>query len=161
MAQTLGQDHIIFKVAMTRYHAASRCQAALTVLGVATLELVDPTAGIHNLVLTGVKRVRLAGNIHFHQWVFVTIFPLDGFFGVYGGAGQESEIAGYVLKYHFTIVGMNAGLHDLPEFVGKDINYDALSESIQVLERKHLSLQPESSAYMEHNPSSSSSNFSG
>jgi len=54
-------------------------ESLVVLLAVAFLETVYATAGIQHLVLSGVKRVRSAGNFNLDEWVLVSIFPLDGF----------------------------------------------------------------------------------
>jgi len=55
-------------------------------------ELVDPTCGVDDLVLARVKRVRLGRHFDFYQRIVLTI-KFDGLAGLYGGAGQEFEVA--------------------------------------------------------------------
>src|SRR5690606_24843939 len=50
-------------------------------LRVATLELVDATAGIHDLVLAGVERMRGRGHFDLDQRIFLAVFPLDRLLG--------------------------------------------------------------------------------
>jgi len=80
-------------------------------LAVALLETVDAPARIHDLVLTGVERMRLARNFDLDQRIFLAIFPLDGFAGLDGRSGLERKIAGQVLKNDFAVIWMNFCLH--------------------------------------------------
>jgi hypothetical protein len=87
-------------------------------------ELIDPTCGIHELGLTRIEWVRLVAHLHFDQWVFVAVFPLDGLLGVGSGLAQECIFIGHVLEYdQAVIIGVNALLHDTSELVGKDSNF--------------------------------------
>jgi hypothetical protein len=86
------------------------CQQSLAA-SVTILEFFDTASSGVNCLLTGVERVRMAGNFHFNQWIFFTVFPCHVFFGVDGGAGQEREAASHVLKDDFSVIRVNAGLH--------------------------------------------------
>ena len=79
--------------------------------GVALLEAVDAAAGVHDLVLAGVERMRLARHLNLDQRVFVAVFPLDGFLALDGRAGLEDQVAGHVLKNDFAVFGMDIGFH--------------------------------------------------
>src|SRR5690606_21166849 len=72
-------------------------------LRVAALELVDATAGIHDLVLAGIERMRGRGHFDLDQRVFLAVIPLDRLLGGGGqrGAGQELEIGSHVLEDDF------------------------------------------------------------
>jgi len=76
-------------------------------------KFVDLLRSLQNMLLAGVKRMRLAGNFQFQQWVFVTIFPFDCFSCGYGGAGQDREFRRNILEYNISIFGVNVLFHDL------------------------------------------------
>src|SRR5690606_37742935 len=80
-------------------------------LGVALLELVDAAAGVHDLVLAGVERVRGRRDVHLDQRVLVAIVPLDRLLAGEGRTGQEPEVRGHVLEHDFVVIGMDIGLH--------------------------------------------------
>ena len=61
-------------------------------LAVALTELVDLLGGLQDVLLAGVKRMRLAGDFQLQQRILVTVFPLDGFSGGHGRLGQNGEI---------------------------------------------------------------------
>src|SRR5690606_4475369 len=75
-------------------------------------EPLDAAGGVDELLLTGEKRVRLAGDIDLHQRIGATIFPGDGFRRVHGRTRQERKIGRGVVEDHRTVLGMNALLHD-------------------------------------------------
>ena len=82
-------------------------------IGKFLVELVNTACRVHKFHFTGKKRVAVSRNIHFHQWVFVAIFPSHLFFG--GGAGftKERFVRGDVFEYHGAIRGrMNVFFHD-------------------------------------------------
>src|SRR6188768_2948973 len=56
-----------------------RADRAVLLLTVALTELVDATADVQRLLLTGIERVRMARDIELDHRVFVTVFPLDRF----------------------------------------------------------------------------------
>src|SRR5262245_41551377 len=80
-------------------------------LRVALAELVHATAGVDDLVLARVERVRRRGDIQLDQRIFVAVFPLDLLLAGEGRTGQEREIGGHVLENDFAVFGMDAGLH--------------------------------------------------
>ena len=59
---------------------------------VLAVELINTAGGIDEFHLTGVERVRSAGDFELHERVFVAVFPLDGVLGVDGRARQEGHI---------------------------------------------------------------------
>src|SRR5690554_5211334 len=93
--------------------ARGRARGALGLLGVALAELVDPTAGVHDLVLPGVERVRGRGHLDLDQRILVAILPLDRLLGggAQGGTGEDLEIRGHVLEHDFAVFGVDIGLH--------------------------------------------------
>ena len=85
-----------------------------TVLLAATktpVETINPSAGIHDLVLASVERVRLAGGFQLDQRILLAVFPLDGFLAAHGRAGQKLEITRDVLEHHFLILRVNVCFH--------------------------------------------------
>jgi hypothetical protein len=73
-------------------------------------EFVDSAGRVHDLVLARVKRVRLGRHFDLYQRVILT-FKFDGLAGLYGGAGQEFEVARQVMDNNFTVLGVNAFFH--------------------------------------------------
>src|SRR3546814_14412974 len=69
---------------------ARRC-AARVLLRVTLAELVDAAAGIHDLVLARVERVRGLRPVALDQRVPVAVFPLDRFFASKGRPGRELQ----------------------------------------------------------------------
>ena len=67
-------------------------------LGVAFAELVDAAAGIDQLLLAGIERMRGRRNFNFQQRVFLAVFPFDGFLGRSCGTGDECMPVTHVLE---------------------------------------------------------------
>ena len=80
-------------------------------LAVALTELVDLLGGLQDVLLAGVKRVRLAGNLELQQRVLVAVFPLDSVAGRYRGLGQDGEIGRNILEHHVPVFWMNVLFH--------------------------------------------------
>src|SRR5690606_14887887 len=80
-------------------------------LGVALLELVDAAAGVHDLVLAGVERVRGRGDVDLDQRVLVAVLPLHRLLAGEGRTGQEPEVRSHVLEHDWMVIGMDIGLH--------------------------------------------------
>ena len=80
-------------------------------LAVALAKLVDLLGGLQDVLLAGVERVRLAGNFKLQQRVLVSVFPLDGFPGGHGGAGQDRKIRRNVLEDDVSVFWMNVLFH--------------------------------------------------
>jgi hypothetical protein len=76
-------------------------------------ETVYTSGGIDDLLLTGVKRMGLARNLHFNQGIFFAVGPFYRIFGLNGGFSQKCKIRGNILKNHLSIIRMNAFLHAL------------------------------------------------
>src|SRR5688572_12975506 len=85
-------------------------------LRVTLAELVHSTAGVDDLVLARVERVRRRADIDLDQRILITVFPLDLLLAAKGRAGQEREIRGHVLEDDFAVLGMDAGLHGTHQF---------------------------------------------
>ena len=64
----------------------------LVELAVLLTELVNSTGRIHELCFTRVEWVRLVADFHLDQWVLVSVFPLDGFFGCGSRTAQECVV---------------------------------------------------------------------
>src|SRR5690606_34284799 len=80
-------------------------------LGVALAELVDATAGVHQLVLAGVERMRSRGDFDLDQRIFIAVLPLHGLFAGERGTGEDLEVRGHVLEDDVAVFGMDVGLH--------------------------------------------------
>lgn len=77
------------------------------------LEFIDTAGSINQHVLPGEERVRCIGNLQFHQWVFVSVFPFNGFFGGRRGTAQESMAVAHVLEnYQPVAIGMDTFFHN-------------------------------------------------
>ncbi len=70
----------------------------LCFFGVFLLEFIDTTRRIHQHILAGKERVRRIGNFQLYQRVFVTVFPLYGFFGNGCGTAQEGMAVAHVFE---------------------------------------------------------------
>ena len=93
------------------------CVSARRILGqellaVTLTELVHLLGGLQDVLLAGVKRVRLAGNFQFQQRVFVAVFPLDGFTGRDRGLRQNGEFRGNILEDDVSVFGVYVLFHD-------------------------------------------------
>src|SRR5690606_39162948 len=82
-------------------------------LRVAALELVDAAAGVDDLVLTGVERMRRGRHFDLDQRIFLAVVPLDRLLrgGGQGRAGEEPEIGSHVLEDDFAVFGVDVSLH--------------------------------------------------
>lgn len=80
-------------------------------LAVALAELVDLFRGLQNVLLARVKRMRLARNFKFQQWILITVFPLYGFPGGNSGPGQDRKIRRNVLEHDVSIFGVDILFH--------------------------------------------------
>src|SRR5690606_35748056 len=85
--------------------------AAGSLLRVALAELVHAAAGVHQLLLTRVERVRRRGNLDLDQRVLVAVLPLHRLLAGEGRAGEDLEVGGHVLEHDVTVLGMDIGLH--------------------------------------------------
>ena len=74
-------------------------------------EAVNAARSIHDLLFARVEGMRLAGNFHLYQRIFLAIGPLNSFLGGDGGAGQEGEVGRDILKHHFAILRVNVFFH--------------------------------------------------
>lgn len=75
-------------------------------------ETIHTPGGVHNFLLAGVERMRMAGYFHFDQRIVLAVGPPNGFLGGNRGASEKGEVAGDVLKYDFTVSRMGIFLHD-------------------------------------------------
>ena len=83
----------------------------LSSLTVAAHELVDTSGGVHELALTGVERVRAAGDFNFNHWVRLT-FEFHGVIALCSGLRKEHIAVGHVTEHDGAIVvGMNSFFH--------------------------------------------------
>lgn len=107
---------------------------SLSLPAVALTELVDLFCGLQDVLLAGVKWMRLAGNFEFQQWIFVTVFPFDGFARGYGRTCQYCEFRRDILKYDVSILGVNILFHSVVWGVKvlKGANFDPLCRKVQV-----------------------------
>src|SRR5690606_11035090 len=80
-------------------------------LRVALLELVDAAAGVRDLVLAGVARVRGRRDVDLVQRILAAVIPLDRLLAGEGRTGQEPEVRSHVLEHDWMVIGMDIGLH--------------------------------------------------
>lgn len=86
----------------------------LSLLLVSFLEFVDPARSIHQDILSGVKGMRGVRNLQLDDRIFVTVFPLHGFFAIGGGAAEELVPVTHVLEHNETVIlGMQIFFHNL------------------------------------------------
>src|SRR5690606_25919978 len=85
--------------------------AAGSLLRVALAELVHAAAGVHQLLLARVERVRRRGDFDLDQRVLVAVLPLHRLLAGEGRAGEDLEVGGHVLEHDVTVLGMDIGLH--------------------------------------------------
>src|SRR5579885_1465799 len=88
----------------------ARAQTGL-LAAVAATELVDATAGIDDLVLARVERMRVAGDFHLDDRVFLAVFPGDLVLARHRRTRQECEIRGDILEHHVVVLRMDVGFH--------------------------------------------------
>ena len=60
-------------------------------LGVPLLEALYPATGVHKFLFAGEERMAGARNLDLGQWVGFSVFPLNGFGCLDGGASQEKK----------------------------------------------------------------------
>src|SRR6185437_5115738 len=63
------------------------------------------------LLLAGVERVRLRGDLDLVDRILLAVLPLDRFVGRDRRAGHEAEIAAGVEKHDLAVVGVDAVFH--------------------------------------------------
>ncbi len=81
-------------------------------LSVTAAELIDTACCIHQLHLTGVKRMRGVGDFQFNEWVLVSVFPYNSIFGICCGFGDEGEVVGHIFEYDQAVIfGMEVLFH--------------------------------------------------
>src|SRR3954452_17154010 len=87
-------------------------------LGVAALELLDAAGGIDDLLLAGVVRMGLGGDLNLDDRIFAAVFPFHRLatLGVDRRAPQKAVIGAGVQKDHRPVVGMYAWFHERPCF---------------------------------------------
>ena len=79
-------------------------------------ETLDTTRCIHDLLLSGVERMRCTGDVQFLQRIFVAIFPNDRVTALYCGPSQDGKVSGWVLEDHKGIFWIDAFFHSSPLF---------------------------------------------
>src|SRR5215470_3888570 len=72
--------------------------------GIAFLELVDATCGVHDLLLAGVEGMRLRGDLDLVDGIFLAVLPLDGLVRRHGRPRNEAEIAARVEENDLSVV---------------------------------------------------------
>src|SRR3954465_6366572 len=75
-----------------------------TLAGVALLELVHATGGIHDLLLARVEGMGLGRNLDLVDRILLAVLPRDGLVGRHGGARDEAEIAAGIEEYDLAVV---------------------------------------------------------
>jgi hypothetical protein len=76
------------------------------------VELVDAAFVVEDASLSSEERVRLTGNFHSNQRIFIAVFPLDRVLCSNAGFSKDREVTGDVLENNRTVViGMNIFLH--------------------------------------------------
>ena len=84
-------------------------------------EFVNPTGSVNKLRLARVERMTFVAHFHFHQRIFVAVFPLDGLFGFSRRFAQKRVLVAHVLEHdQSVVVGMDAFFHLFQFWVGKD-----------------------------------------
>src|SRR5688572_21964798 len=85
----------------------------LRLLGVAALELLDAARGVDDLLLAGVVRVGLGGDLDLDDRVLLAVGPLHQLaaLGVDGRAGEEGVVRAGVEEDHRLVFGVRALLH--------------------------------------------------
>src|SRR5688500_4307975 len=86
----------------------------LRLLGVAALELLDAARGVDDLLLAGVVRVGLGGDLDLDDRVLLAVGPLHQLaaLGVDGRAGEEGVVRAGVEEDHRLVFGVGARFHD-------------------------------------------------
>src|SRR5690625_158698 len=80
-------------------------------LGVPAAELLHASGGVHDLLLTGVERVRRGGDVDVDHRVGVAVLPLHGVLRGDGGLRQDREVGGDVAEHHRVVLRVNVLLH--------------------------------------------------
>jgi len=84
----------------------------LVELPVLLTEFINTPSGIHKLRLPSVKRMAFVTDFNFDQWVLISVFPLNCFFGFGSRLAQERIVVAHVFENHqAVIVGMDAFFH--------------------------------------------------
>ena len=82
-------------------------------IGEFLVELVNTACSIHKFHFTSVKRMAERGDFHFHQGIFIAIFPSDRFFRIHTGAAQKAFVGRNIFEYDGAVViRMNVFFHD-------------------------------------------------
>lgn len=80
-------------------------------LSVTFVEFINTTCCIKQYVFTSVEWVWVRTNLHFVNWVFVTIFPNDTFFGIGTWFCQKFETCWQIPENNWSIIWMNIFFH--------------------------------------------------
>ena len=71
---------------------------------VSVSELVNTASRIYQLHFSSIKRMRSVRNFQFDQWVFVTIFPFNGFLSSSTGFSKKRVIIRHVLEHNVSVI---------------------------------------------------------
>ena len=83
------------------------------------IEHINSAGGVDNLGLSGVERMRAAGDLKLHYRVLNSI-DNDRFLRVNAGTGDEYLLVGHILESYKTVVfGMNSFLHNYTSVLNK------------------------------------------
>src|SRR5437870_4951828 len=116
-ARTAGDGGSVSRGSMDpRRPPGSSFLFATWLLGVAAPELLDAACGIDELLLAGVVRVGLGGDLDLDHRVFLAVGPLHGLaaLGVDRRAGEKGMIRAGVEEDHRLVFVMRAWFHDGP-----------------------------------------------
>lgn len=80
-------------------------------LAVTSVEFINTTCCIKQYVFTSIKWVRVRANLHFVNWICVTIFPNDTFFGIGTWFCHKFETCWQIPEYNWSIIWMNIFFH--------------------------------------------------
>src|SRR5690606_21440715 len=80
-------------------------------LGVTLAEAVDAAAGVHDLLLAGVERVRGRDDVDLDQRILVALLPLHRLLAGQRGAGQERDVGRQARLAARVVMGMDVALH--------------------------------------------------
>lgn len=70
----------------------------------ARLELLDATRGVHNLLCSGVERMRDTRHFNMRNWVLLAIFPSICLFTLDSGADQKAGSRRVIVEDHLAVV---------------------------------------------------------
>lgn len=90
-----------------------KLQLFLFFLFVTSFELINTSSCVYQNFLSGKERVGSIGNFKLNQWVLLAIFPLNGFFGIAGGAAKKSIAITHVFENYKPIrIGVDPFFHN-------------------------------------------------